>query len=104
MSKSNNAFRESKWKWVALFLGCFIMFGHSYSYDMPNSAYSKLKEKVTHDGNSEVNYNLLYSVLSYPNVVLPLLGGILVDKLGLNLGIILFAFFTMFGQSVFSFA
>lgn len=66
------------------------MFGDCYSYDIPNSLSEKLKELVTHDGKNEVKYNQLYSVYAYPNIILPLLGGILIDKLGLNVGIIVF--------------
>jgi len=32
---------------------------------------------------SDSKYNLLYSVYSYPNLILPLFGGLMVDKLGL---------------------
>jgi len=32
---------------------------------------------------SESKYNLLYSVYSYPNLILPLFGGLMIDKLGL---------------------
>ena len=33
---------------------------------------------------SDVQYNLLYSVYSLPNLVLPLMGGVFVDKIGVN--------------------
>lgn len=78
------------------------MFGDTYSYGIPNTLSEKLKEYVTHDGKNEVKYNQLYSVYSYPNIVLPLIGGVLIDKLGLNIGIIVFCFFNMLGQSIFS--
>lgn len=78
------------------------MFGGSYSYDMPNALSTKIKEKITHDGSNEVRYNMLYSVYSYPNIVLPLLGGILIDRLGLNVGMVVFCFLSLLGQSVFA--
>ena len=33
-------------------------------------------------GLSNLQYNLLYSIYSFPNIVLPLIGGYLVDKIG----------------------
>lgn len=35
--------------------------------------------------NWETNFSLLYSVYSFPNTVLPFLGGFLVDKLGVRM-------------------
>jgi len=36
-------------------------------------------------------WNLLYSIYSFPNIILPIIGGLLVDKyLGKKLGLVLF--------------
>lgn len=69
---------------------------------MPNALGKKLKQKVTHDDENEVRYNLLYSVYSYPSIIVPLIGGILVDKLGLYKVTICFSILSMTGQAVFS--
>jgi len=44
-----------------------------------------LSEKIAQvmTNNNEFKYNLLYSVYSYPNIILPLFGGLMIDKLGL---------------------
>jgi MFS family permease len=47
-------------------------------------------------------YNWLYSAYSWPNVILPLLGGILSDRLGLRLGNLIFATLVTLGQVVFA--
>jgi MFS family permease len=44
----------------------------------------------------------MYSVYSYPNVILPLIGGVLIDKIGLNFSIILFSTLLVIGQAVFT--
>jgi len=46
-------------------------------------------------------FNLLYSVYSYPNTVLPIFGGIFLDIIGLRLGILVFSGILTIGQGVF---
>ena len=38
---------------------------------------------------------------SYPNIVLPVIGGIIIDKIGIKLSTICFALCTLVGQGVF---
>ena len=47
-------------------------------------------------------YNLLYSVYSWPNVILPFFGGYLCDKLGTRLMLVVFCLFITLGQAVFA--
>lgn len=51
---------------------------------------------------STVQFNLLYSVYSYPNTVLPIFGGIFLDMIGLRIGIILFTVVLTLGQAIFT--
>ena len=96
------SFRKTRWRWVALFFGCFFLLGSYFWYDNPNALSDKLKELVTHEkGDSDFRYNQLYSVYSYPNVILPLFGGVLIDRIGLNFSIILFSSLLVIGQGVF---
>jgi len=44
----------------------------------------------------------LYSIYSYPNVILAFFGGLLVDRLGVRLGTITFCGLVLLGQSIFS--
>ena len=50
---------------------------------------------------STAKFNLLYSVYSYPNTVLPIFGGIFLDIIGLRLGILVFSGILTLGQGVF---
>ena len=44
-------------------------------------------------------YNLLYSLYSWPNVILSLIGGVLLDRyLGVRFGTVVFSVFVTFGQ------
>ena len=51
---------------------------------------------------SELEYQLLYALYSFPNIILPLFGGFLIDRLGKRQGIILFAFIITVGQFLFA--
>ena len=97
-----SSFRKTKWRWFALFLACFIVLGSYFCYDNPNALSKELKQKVTHDGSNEIKYNQLYSIYSYPNMILPLFGGVLIDKIGLNFATIFFSILLVIGQAVFA--
>jgi len=45
---------------------------------------------------------MLYSIYSYPNIILPLFGGFLVDSIGIRTGVILFSTLICIGQAVFA--
>ena len=47
------------------------------------------------------NFNLLYSLYSLPNVILPLFGGNIVDKVGASLGMVSFSVLLLLGQFIF---
>lgn len=51
---------------------------------------------------SETTFNLLYSLYAFPNVVVPLLGGILIDTKGPRLALLLTAGLCVVGQLIFS--
>ena len=73
-----------------LILICFLLFGGYFCLDQPNALSKHLETSMT-DGDS-VKYNMLYSVYSYPNIVIPFFSGVFVDKLGLKVALnVLFA-------------
>lgn len=40
---------------------------------------------------NNLEFNMLYSIYSLPNIVLPFFGGILIDKMGVRFSIFIFA-------------
>jgi len=70
----------------------FIIFNSDFCYDNPAPLVSQLqKEPNCNDvkgnphhgmGLTTFQFNLLYSIYSLPNIVLPLFGGYLIDKIG----------------------
>jgi MFS family permease len=45
---------------------------------------------------------MLYSVYSFPNIILPFFGGILIDKLGVRVAILIFSTVLIAGQMIFT--
>ncbi len=64
--------------------------------------HDSLKEKFKSlDNEFEFYFNLMYSIYSLPNVILPFLGGILITKFGYLLMYIIFALLILIGQIIF---
>lgn len=95
-------------KWRVLVIACFLTFGSYYIYDFPGSIGTgpskTIQSRFLANGkayNQEMN-QALYSVYSYPNTVLAVLGGILIDRfLGLRRAMLLFATLVMVGSVIF---
>ena len=89
--------------WRMLFFACCLMFGNYYSYDLPGSINTQLKSWLkASDSVFAWQLNLLYSVYSLPNIFLPLIGGILVDRLGPSSMLAIFSTIICIGQIVFA--
>lgn len=61
-------------------------------------------EENMHDGGtplSEAEFNLLYSLYAFPNIIIPLIGGIVIDKYGARIALMISAMFCVLGQIVF---
>lgn len=69
-------------RWVFLIFATIYVFGNYFCYD--SVAPITLTLESPPYGFSPLQVNSLYSVYSFPNLVLPLLGGIMLDKLGLK--------------------
>eukprot|EP01083_Nonionella_stella_P240202 839911_1 len=94
---------ENRYKYVRfimLGLSCFALFGSYYAYDNPAALERPLQ---TSFHLNSLQYNALYAVYSFPNVILPLFGGLLIDKLGASVGMILFMSLILAGQCLFAF-
>ena len=100
------SFRSTNWRWLALMFASFISFGSYYWYDYPNALSDALKNKITHEAEAESGsrYIQLYSAYSYPNIIIPLIGGVLIDQIGVYPWMILFSILTIIGQGIFTVA
>jgi hypothetical protein len=87
-AEPEKSFRKSAWRWLMLFFGCCFLLGSYFCYDNPGPIENTMEKDLN---ISTSTFNLLYSVYSYPNTVLPIFGGIFLDIIGLRLGILVFS-------------
>jgi MFS family permease len=72
---------------VVLLCISFLSFGSYFSYD----SISALEAPLTHElGISQFQYGLFFSIYAFPNIVLVIFGGILIDKIGNRKSAVLF--------------
>jgi MFS family permease len=74
------------------------MIGSCFCYDNPGPLETQLEKDFNVDSTT---YSLLYTVYSLPNMVLPIFGGLFLDRIGIRSGLLLFTFILTLGQFVF---
>eukprot|EP00941_MAST-03F_sp_MAST-3F-sp1_P005548 g5548.t1 len=95
-------------RWFVLFLSTVAMLGNTYVYDNPSALHDQLFDKFSvepvnmQSAQFEYNFNMLYTVYSLPNILLPILGGVLVDGFGASRMVFIFAVLVVFGQLIVS--
>ncbi|CAG9858502.1 unnamed protein product [Phyllotreta striolata] len=87
-------------RFVALFFMCFLSFGSYFCYDNPAALQNQMKTNLN---LTELQYTSLYSVYSWPNVVLNIVGGFLIDRVfGIRLGSNIYVGLALLGQIIFA--
>ncbi|XP_042237106.1 major facilitator superfamily domain-containing protein 1-like isoform X2 [Homarus americanus] len=88
------------YRFIGLLFMCFLSFGSYFCYDTPGALQDHIKEDM------EVNttqFASLYSLYSWPNVVLCFIGGFLIDRIfGIRWGTIIFSSLVTLGQFIYS--
>ena len=100
-SDQNESNFRSKNRFYILILSTALMFGGYFWMDQPNALSQHIEEKLT--GDSSFKYNMLYSVYSYPNIILPFFGGLFIDRVGLKSAMNILFIFWIVGQAFFTF-
>eukprot|EP00164_Ancoracysta_twista_P007608 GFYU01010833.1.p1 GENE.GFYU01010833.1~~GFYU01010833.1.p1 ORF type:complete len:458 (-),score=119.38 GFYU01010833.1:100-1473(-) len=91
--------QQSSMRWILLVFVCLLTFGSYYSFDMPSVMKKQLKSELE---LTDLQYNMLYSLYSWANMAVVLMGGVLIDKTSNSIGAILFLTLICIGQSVLS--
>lgn len=78
-------------------LACCFLLGSYYCYDIPGVLETQIENQFNIDATK---WSLLYTLYSIPNTVLPFFGGIMLDKIGMRFGMILFTTVLTLGQFV----
>ena len=82
-----------------MFFCCFLVMGNYFCYDYPASLEIQIEETF---GISTTKYGLLYTVYAAPNLIMPLIGGVLSDKLGKRITLLVMCVFLCLGQGIFA--
>jgi len=86
---------------------CLGLFGQFYAFDNPSALNEQLKEHMLERSSMPAShydyyFNLLYSVYSLPNVMLPLMMGLAVDRCGCRIIILCLSVCVVLGHAVFA--
>ncbi len=69
------------WRVFFLCLTSLLNVGVYFGYENPGPIEAQLEKDL---GITQTEYSLLYSVYSYPNMILPIFGGMFLDYIGLR--------------------
>jgi MFS family permease len=84
-------------RWTALLLVSLGMFGNYYIYDSISPLADLLKVQLSF---SDSNIGLLNAIYSFPNIIMVLVGGLIIDRIGTRTSVIIFTAFIMLGAIV----
>ncbi len=84
-------------RWIVLILISFGMFGNYYIYDSISPLADLLKTQL---GFSDSNIGLLNAIYSFPNIIMVLIGGLIIDRIGTRTSVIIFTALIMLGALV----
>ncbi|XP_058794311.1 major facilitator superfamily domain-containing protein 1-like [Phymastichus coffea] len=92
--------KKATFRFIGLTFMCFLGFGSYFCYDNPAALQDKFKTDLDMPASKFV---LLYSIYSWPNVILCFIGGFLLDSVfGTRWGTIIYMTLTMCGQLLFA--
>ena len=84
-------------RWTALLLVSLGMFGNYYIYDSISPLADLLKSQLAF---SDSNIGLLNAIYSFPNIIMVLVGGLIIDRIGTRTSVIIFTVFIMLGAMI----
>jgi len=85
------------YRWAVLVMISLAMFGNYYVYDCISPMADVLKARL---GYSDSNIGLLQAIYSVPNVVMVLIGGLIVDRIGTRKATLAFGVVCLAGAAV----
>jgi MFS family permease len=85
------------WRWAVLVAISVAMFGNYYAYDAVGPVADALQRIL---GFSDTQIGTLNAIYSFPNIVMVLVGGVIVDRFGTRLSTLIFAIICAVGGLV----
>ena len=83
------------YRWTVLLFISLAMFGNYYIYDSISPLADLLKKQL---GFSDSNIGLLNAIYSFPNIIMVLIGGVIIDRIGTRKAVFIFTFLVMLGS------
>jgi MFS family permease len=87
-------------RWLVLVFASLAMFGNYYVYD----CIGPLAPVLGRQGFSDSSIGLLQAIYSFPNIVMVLIGGVIIDRIGTKRSTMLFGVICFIGAAVTAFA
>lgn len=84
-------------RWIVLLFISLAMFGNYYIYDSISPLADLLKSQL---GFSDANIGLLNAIYSFPNIIMVLVGGIIIDRIGTRKSVLIFTLLIMLGAII----
>ena len=84
-------------RWMVLLFISLGMFGNYYIYDSISPLADLLKTQL---GFSDSNIGLLNAIYSFPNIIMVLVGGFIIDRFGTRISVFIFTVLIMIGALV----
>ncbi|XP_066582726.1 lysosomal dipeptide transporter MFSD1-like isoform X2 [Prorops nasuta] len=92
--------KRPPYRFLGLALMCLLGFGSYFCFDNPGALQDNFKSDLD---MSTTKFVWLYSIYSWPNVVMCFIGGFLLDRVfGIRLGTIIYMGLTLIGQLIFA--
>jgi len=85
------------YRWAVLVVISLAMFGNYYVYDAVSPIADLLKEQL---GFSDRNIGTLNAIYSVPNIIMVLIGGIVIDRIGVKKATLLFGILCFIGAAI----
>ncbi len=85
------------YRWIVLFFISMAMFGNYYVYDSISPLADLLETQL---GMADKNIGLLNGIYSFPNIIMVLIGGLIIDRLGTKRASFIFAALCLTGAAI----
>src|ERR1700693_5705976 len=85
------------YRWMVLIFVSIAMFGNYYVYDALSPLADVLKQQL---GFTDSNIGLLQAIYSFPNIFTVVIGGGLIDRIGLRKSLMIFGVLCFFGRAI----
>src|SRR5258708_14010222 len=85
------------YRWLVLIFVSLAMFGSYYVYDALSPLADVLKQQL---GFTDLDIGFLQAIYSFPNIFTVLVGGFVIDRIGLRKSLMIFAVLSFVGPAI----